>query len=146
MRLTNTNQLFYYRDKDKIMLKKVAASISTTIAYVMVVSSVYAQELKAPAGSIKTDIKAESIPQFVVNWLSYIAITLAIIYLMYGGIRWMTSGGDKTKVESARKHIVAAVIGLVVVLGTFAMLQILFTVLGTNNPLQGGFKPPVLGQ
>ena len=72
------------------------------------------------------------------------AIFLAVVYLIYGGIRWITSRGDKVGVESARKHIVAAIIGLVVVLGTFFVINVLFSILGTSNPLREGFTLPTL--
>src|SRR5438270_7126321 len=37
------------------------------------------------------------------------AVIISVIYLIYGGIRWILSGGDKTKLDSARSHIVAAI-------------------------------------
>jgi hypothetical protein len=54
---------------------------------------------------------------------------------MFGGIKWITSRGDKVAVESARRHIVAAVIGLVVVVSAFFILQVVFRILGVQNPL-----------
>jgi hypothetical protein len=57
---------------------------------------------------------------------------------MYGGIKWITSRGDKVAVESARRHIVAAVIGLVVVISAFFILQVVFRILGVQNPLNNG--------
>lgn len=106
--------------------------------------AVLAQNLEPPAGSIKTNIKPESLPQLVVNMLFLLAAFLAIAYMMYGGIRWITSRGDKMAVDEARKHVTAAVIGLVIVAGSFFILQVVFNVLGADNPLQGGFKLPTL--
>lgn len=107
--------------------------------------TVYAQDtLKAPAGSVDANIKAESIPQFIVNTLFIVAAFLAVLYLMYGGVKWITSRGDKMAVESARKHIVAAVIGLVIVAGSFFALNVVFNLLGAENPLKNGFKLPTL--
>lgn len=128
------------------MYKKLSAGATTVVAYLITTTTALAQ-LEAPSGSITRDVQAEDIPQFIVNWVSYIGISLAVIYLMYGGVRWITSGGDKVKVESARKHIIAAVMGLVIVVGTFVLLQILFSILGVEgNPLQDGFTPPKLGE
>lgn len=103
-------------------------------------SPAYAQELKAPGGSLAADTKVEAIPQYVVNLMFLIAAFLAVAYLMYGGIKWITSRGDKIAVESARKHIVAAVIGLVIVAGSFFALNVVFKLLGADNPLEKGFK------
>ena len=125
-----------------LMPKKLLASASTAITYLFVTASVYAQDggLKAPGGSISTDIKVETIPQYIVNALFLIAAFLAVAYLMYGGIKWITSRGDKMQVEAARKHIVAAVLGLVIVAGSFFALNVVFRLLGAENPLEDGFK------
>lgn len=124
-------------------MKRLLPLTASSLAYFLTASTVFAQSLKPPGGSIP-EVSADSIPQFVINWIFYIGIVLAVAYLMYGGIRWITSGGDKTKVESARKHIISAVIGLVVVVGTFTILNLLFSFLGADNPLKDGFKPPTL--
>lgn len=81
----------------------------------------------------------------VVTLLFYVAAGLAIVYLIMGGIRWITSRGDKANVEAARKQIIAAIVGLVVVAGAFLILNIVFNILGTGkNPLQGNFQLPSL--
>lgn len=124
-------------------MKKVSALISIISTYLFLASSAYAQ-LTPPKGSVATDIKAENIPQLIINLIFTLAIFLAVVYLMYGGIRWMTSRGDKIAVESARKHIMSAIIGLVVVAGTFFILNVLFNILGAENPLKKGFQLPTL--
>lgn len=61
-----------------------------------------------------------------------IVITFAIIVaalafffmLLLGGLKWITSGGDKGKVDSARSQITAALIGLVIVFASWAILSI----------------------
>ena len=108
-------------------------------------AQVYAQDsLKAPGGAVDPNIKAENIPQFIVNILFMVAAFLAVLYLIYGGIKWITSRGDKMAVEAARKHIMAAVIGLVIVAGSFFALNVVFQLLGAENPLNKGFKLPTL--
>lgn len=44
-----------------------------------------------------------------------IAVVIALFYLLWGGIKWITSGGDKEKVEAARNQIVASIVGLIVI-------------------------------
>ena len=125
-------------------LRSMVLFLAIVTCYLMLVtfSPVYAQEggLKAPGGSINTELKIETIPQVIVNYMFIIAAFLAVAYLMFGGIKWITSRGDKIAVESARKHIVAAVIGLVIVAGSFFALNVVFTLLGADNPLKDGFK------
>ena len=58
------------------------------------------------------------------------AVLIALFFLIMGGIRWITSGGDKGKVESARNTIVAAVIGLVIAFLAYFILQLVLSVFG----------------
>lgn len=121
-------------------ISRVTAALSATSAYLLVTASAFAQGLQAPGGSLAADTKVEAIPQYIVNLLFLVAAFLAVAYLMYGGIKWITSRGDKTQVEAARKHIVAAVIGLLIVAGSFFALNVVFRLLGADNPLEEGFK------
>lgn len=122
---------------------RILAAVSSSLTYLYVVALVHAQDnngLKAPGGSLAADTKIETIPQVIVNYMFLIAAFLAVAYLMYGGIKWITSRGDKMAVEAARKHIVAAIIGLVIVAGSFFALNVVFQLLGADNPLKQGFK------
>lgn len=74
-----------------------------------------------------------------------IAITVSfmagIIMLIWGGISWITAGGDKQKIQSARMKIVTALVGLVMVLLSFFILSIvggLFGITLLPNPATGG--------
>jgi hypothetical protein len=42
---------------------------------------------------------------------------ICLLVLLIGGIVWMTAGGDTEKVKKAKEIIIAAVLGLVVILG-----------------------------
>jgi len=49
---------------------------------------------------------------------------MVFLYLIWGGIDWITSGGDKTKTEGARNKITAAVIGLIILAAAWAILSL----------------------
>jgi cytochrome bd-type quinol oxidase subunit 2 len=66
----------------------------------------------------------------IVVFLIIIAVIIALVYLIYGGIKWITSKGEKTEVEAARNHIMAAILGLVVVFLTLFILTIVLTAFG----------------
>src|SRR5579884_1294923 len=51
----------------------------------------------------------------VVNVLSWVVGIAAVIMVIVGGLRFVTSGGDATKAAGARSTILYAIIGLVVV-------------------------------
>lgn len=62
---------------------------------------------------------------FLINFAFVIAIIIALFYLVWGGIKWVTSGGDKSNVETARNHIIAAVVGLIFVFLSYLILNLL---------------------
>lgn len=52
----------------------------------------------------------------IIDWFVGFAVVLAIGFIVYSGIQFMTSAGDAEKVTSARKMLTASVIGMVIVL------------------------------
>ena len=42
--------------------------------------------------------------------------------MMLGGIQWITSGGDKASIESARGRVTSGIIGLVILFSVFAVV------------------------
>lgn len=61
-----------------------------------------------------------------------IAVVISLFFLIYGGIKWVTSGGDKTGVESARNHIVAAIVGLAIALLAYLIINIVLNMFGIS--------------
>lgn len=57
--------------------------------------------------------------------LVVVAAVLFFFWLVLGGIKWITSGGDKNKTEEARQQITSALVGLVVVFSAWAIAQLI---------------------
>src|SRR3989344_106364 len=68
----------------------------------------------------------------VLALLFFFAALLAFFFIIIGGIQWITAGGDKAAAQAARDRITAAVVGLLIVVASFAITLILSTVLGIN--------------
>lgn len=62
-----------------------------------------------------------------------IGVILVFAYLVLGGIEYITSGGEKGKTEAARNKITSAVIGLIILASSYAILTIVLRFLGTNT-------------
>ena len=69
----------------------------------------------------------------IIQFLFVVAVILALGFLIYGGIRWITSGGDKAGVETARNTIIAAIIGLIVVFLAYVIINLVLTFLTGNG-------------
>ena len=59
-----------------------------------------------------------------------LAVIIALLYLLYGGIKWVTSRGEKDQVEAARNHIIAAIVGLVVVFLAIFIVSLILGIFG----------------
>jgi predicted metalloprotease len=93
----------------------------------------YEGEIGAPEGIPTGGLSEGSgIAQWAITFLFIGAIVVALFMLIYSGIQWIMSGGDKQKVESARHRIIYAIIGLVVVFLSFMIINVIGTIFGVN--------------
>jgi preprotein translocase subunit SecG len=58
---------------------------------------------------------------------------LFAIYLVYGGIVWLTAAGDESRVSQAKDTIKNAIIGLAIVMTAYAITRFVFSVLETST-------------
>lgn len=58
--------------------------------------------------------------------------TIFIFLTVYAGYVWMTAGGDEKKVEKATHTLKVAIIGLIIIAGSYAIWQFLFIRLFTK--------------
>ena len=69
---------------------------------------------------------AGELPVVVINILNAIigaAGIVAVIFIVYGGIQYMTSSGEATKAKKARDTILYACIGLIICVLAFAIVN-----------------------
>ncbi len=76
-----------------------------------------------------------NIPQFAITLIMLIAIVISLIFILFSGIQWITSGGDPKAIEGARKRLTYAIIGLVITLGAFVIVGLVITLLGKDPKL-----------
>jgi len=74
-----------------------------------------------------------TIPNIVagaIRLILVIAALVAFVFLIIGGIRWVTSGGDKEKTARAQQTLTAALVGLVIVFASWAIIKLIETFFG----------------
>lgn len=74
----------------------------------------------------------------IVAALSFAGI-IALFFLIYSGIKFINSGGDAKQVEGARQTATYAIIGLIVVLMSFFIVNLIAHVTGAKCILNFGF-------
>jgi hypothetical protein len=74
----------------------------------------------------------------IINLMLFIVGILAIVFLIFGGIRYVISGGDKGKVDAAKNTILYAIVGLVVAILGYAVVNWVIGVIGNGGGAGGG--------
>lgn len=72
----------------------------------------------------------ESVVRTVINLLSLIVGIVAVIMIIIGGLKYITSSGDSANVTSAKNTILYAIIGLVVVALAQVIVRFVLTKVG----------------
>ncbi|MEK7559023.1 MAG: hypothetical protein AAB521_01850 [Patescibacteria group bacterium] len=82
-----------------------------------------------PTGGTGT---GQKIIQTGITLLFIFAIILALFYIVQGGIQWIVSGGDKQQIDQARLRITYAIVGLVIVLAGFFIVNLVSGIFKIN--------------
>jgi len=75
------------------------------------------------------DILARLIANFLKITFSVAGLVL-LAMLLWGGIQWMTAGGDKEQMAKAQGKITSALIGFVIFMSVFAIINFIAPALG----------------
>ena len=85
--------------------------------------------------------------QFVITLVFVGGGLMVAYYFIYGAFNWLTSQGDKEKIDKARKMMTNAAIGLVILFCSIALwVLVVGNIFGIVKPENGGFviKLPTL--
>lgn len=115
------------------------ASIIVTILSLVSMSAVSAQGLKnsgknldAIAGSAGvSQADAGSIVGSIINAVLTFVGLIFLVLMVYAGFLWMTAAGDEGKIDKSKSIIIAAIIGLVIVMSAYAITYFVTTRLST---------------
>lgn len=66
---------------------------------------------------------ATSMIEIVVNTLIFLLGSVSVIMIVIGGIRYATSNGDSSSIKGAKDTILYAIVGLVVAILSFAIVN-----------------------
>ena len=74
-------------------------------------------------GNNETKTKFSGLVINILNGIIAVSGLIAVIYVVIGGVNYMTSAGDSSKTQKARNTILYALIGLVVCVLAFAIVN-----------------------
>lgn len=103
--------------------KKYISSVGLTVG---------GKSFDGPSQIPKADYLGGNILKFGITSLITIAIVASLLFLIWGGIQWTMSGGDKGGVEAARNKIIYAIVGLVLTLLSFFIVTVIGQMFGVT--------------
>lgn len=107
--------------------------IGFVLTPVLVVNAQYGIDVTAK----QTGITSISIPTFLGSILGGVLSMVGIAFfalVLYGGVTWMTAAGNQEKQKKAFGTIVAASIGVVIVLSSYVLVNFVFSgIAGVEN-------------
>ncbi len=80
----------------------------------------------------------------ITNTILYVVGIVAVIMLIIGGVKYVISGGDSKQVTDAKKTVLYAIIGLIICLLSFAIVNFVVSTLpsdDTDDSNSGGQAP-----
>lgn len=88
--------------------------------------------LQGPAGAITSLVQVTGAISSIIGIMTVAAAIWFIFQFLVGGISWITSGGEKSKLAEARDRITHAFIGLIIVIIGWAILALVGQFFGFN--------------
>jgi len=77
-----------------------------------------------------------SVPQIfktVINWALGIAFGVAVIFLIIGGFRYITAGGNEESAEKGKSSVINALIGIVIIVLSYVIVNVVANLVQGNG-------------
>ena len=101
--------------------------------------------LNATAEAAHLTKYGKDVPALIGNVIGTLLSLVSVIFfilMIYGGLRWMLSRGNEDQSKKALDTIIAAIIGIIIVLASYAITTFVFNSVGSAAAGGGGPKPP----
>ncbi len=97
--------------------------------------AVYAQDIEISPGDDWSTLGNLTISSIVSGLIRLTLVIVSLVFfaiLVLGGVRWITSQGDKQAVQDARNQITHALIGLAIVFVAWAIVRLIGNLFGVD--------------
>lgn len=135
----------------KNLVRYLPVALMAVLAVLMLVEPTFAQNNTGGANlgpdsyrSLRLPLFSNSDPdQFyllltrVINFILLLAGIVAFFYVLLGGFYYLTSGGDQAGAQKGRSMIANALIGIVIIFLSYALVNFFIRLLGRNSTGSG---------
>ncbi|MBO7720654.1 hypothetical protein J6S35_03455 [Candidatus Saccharibacteria bacterium] len=116
------------------ILTGISAALTITAGKVMALTVQEGAEAARGEGMPSQLVGKEGVFTQITNTVLYAVGIISVIMLIYGGLRYVVSGGDSKKVTDAKNTILYAIIGLIISILAFAIVNfVINAVTGTTD-------------
>jgi len=115
---------------------KVAQVIALVLVFAVALAPVALAQFAVPeAGSTRlpNDTNLSGFIMKIINIALTIAGLIAVLFLIIGGFRYITSAGNEETAEQAKAIITNAIIGIVVIILSFVIVRVISNALANNQ-------------
>ena|SRR3989338_10055915 len=98
----------------------------------------------SPKGSIDAVKNIGDLISAAIGAAFMVSFLLVFVMLVWGGVQWITSGGDKENTQKAKDRITSALVGLAIIGGAWALMKIVGAFFGVD--ILTSFKLPSAAQ
>lgn len=111
-----------------------SAAIVLAAGKAMAMTSVEAGAAAARADGMPAELIGDNgVFTRLTNTLLMAVGIVAVVMLLFGGLRYITSGGDSKKVTDAKNTILYAIIGLVICILSYAIVNFVLNTIGATT-------------
>lgn len=127
--------------KTKLASFGLAVSAGLTLAHASVARAAFSGGVQAGADSARGADQPTNLFgmggmfQTVSNVLLFLVGAIAVVMIIYGGIRYVLSGGDSNNVSAAKNTILYALVGVIVAILAYSVVNfVIGSFTGTGGP------------
>jgi magnesium-transporting ATPase (P-type) len=81
---------------------------------------------------IKTGAEFVGLINTIGNWIFFILLAIAVIFLIIAGLMFVLAGGNPENITKARQMLISALIGVAVALAARGLVAVISSILGYN--------------
>lgn len=114
------------------------AAVALVLANTLFVPDAFALEAIRPEDNPVADLTGgqgsiRALVLLIINFALGFLGLLAVIMIIFGGFLYVSSGGEQEKVDKAKKILLYAVVGIVIIIISFALVNTLLGGLGSGT-------------
>ena len=120
----------------KVSVFQVAQVLGIVFVFALALAPLASAQFSVPSSGSSNLPNDTSISSFIIKIIN-IALTvaglIAVLFLIIGGFRYITSAGNEETAEQAKKIITNAIIGIVIIILSFVIVRVISNALISNQ-------------